>query len=86
MRGSTYGNASSHLPLPPTIADRMLGVGPDEERFTSSSLLILCNRVFSLLVGIAVLWIKTRGRSDGIIGEVEGGFRKRIRPASPILA
>ncbi|GAA6020684.1 hypothetical protein JCM11491_000513 [Sporobolomyces phaffii] len=54
--------------------------GPNEQHFTSSSLLIVVNRVFSIGVGLAILLYKTRGDVDS------GTFSQRLRPASPLSA
>ncbi|GAA5982504.1 hypothetical protein JCM10908_006676 [Rhodotorula pacifica] len=54
--------------------------GPDKEHFTSSSLLIVFNRIFSVSVGLAILAFKTRRQPEN------GSFRQRLKPASPYFA
>ncbi|GAA6062280.1 hypothetical protein JCM10212_000940 [Sporobolomyces blumeae] len=54
--------------------------GPNDEHFTSSSLLIVANRLFSILVGLVILFIKTRSSTDS------GSFTERLRPASSYSA
>jgi hypothetical protein len=50
--------------------------GPAGEQFTSSALLILCNRVFSVVAGLVLLLGTTCTRRDG------GSFGQRVKPAS----
>ncbi|BGP27902.1 hypothetical protein JCM10295v2_006889 [Rhodotorula toruloides] len=54
--------------------------GPKNEHFTSSSLLIVFNCLFSIVVGLAILQWKTRQPPE------QGGFSQRLRPASPYYA
>ncbi|KAL7336738.1 UAA transporter family-domain-containing protein [Rhodotorula toruloides] len=54
--------------------------GPNNEHFTSSSLLIVFNRLFSIAVGLGILLWKTRQQPE------HGGFSQRLRPASPYYA
>lgn len=51
--------------------------GPDNRHFTSSSLLIVFNRVFSVCVGLAILFYKvsTRFRTEcGVVWSAVGRF------------
>ena len=86
MKSSTYGakrtksrDCSVHNRLILSIS-RRLGTGPDNEHFTSSSLLIVFNRVFSVSVGLAILAYKTRKQPE------LGSLRERLKPASPYFA
>ncbi|GAA5870585.1 hypothetical protein JCM1840_004808 [Sporobolomyces johnsonii] len=54
--------------------------GPNNEHFTSSSLLIVANRVFSISVGLLILFYKSRQSPES------GYFARRLRPASPYFA
>ncbi|BGP74088.1 hypothetical protein NBRC10513v2_007520 [Rhodotorula toruloides] len=54
--------------------------GSNNEHFTSSSLLIVFNRLFSIAVGLGILLWKTRQQPE------HGGFSQRLRPASPYYA
>lgn len=54
--------------------------GPDNRHFTSSSLLIVFNRVFSVVVGLGILAYKTRRQPEF------GSFSQRLKPASPYFA
>ncbi|GAA5889635.1 hypothetical protein JCM16303_004448 [Sporobolomyces ruberrimus] len=54
--------------------------GPNDEHFTSSSLLIVVNRLFSIGVGLAILYYKTRRDPES------GSFTERLSPASPLTA
>ncbi|GAA5895635.1 hypothetical protein JCM8208_005287 [Rhodotorula glutinis] len=54
--------------------------GPDDRHFTSSSLLIVFNRVFSVVVGLGILAYKTRRQPEF------GSFSQRLKPASPYFA
>ncbi|GAA5916582.1 uncharacterized protein JCM6883_000792 [Sporobolomyces salmoneus] len=54
--------------------------GPEREHFTSSSLLIVVNRLFSIGVGLAILFYKTRTDVES------GSFVQRLTPASPLSA
>ncbi|GAA6039819.1 hypothetical protein JCM8097_004238 [Rhodosporidiobolus ruineniae] len=54
--------------------------GPNNEHFTSSSLLIVFNRFFSVSVGLAILLYKSRQQPE------HGGFVQRLKPASPYFA
>ncbi|GEM11000.1 zinc finger, C2H2-type transcription factor [Rhodotorula toruloides] len=54
--------------------------GPDKQHFTSSSLLIFLNRLFSIAVGLAIRFWKTRQEPKG------STFSQRLRPASPYYA
>ncbi|GAA5884592.1 hypothetical protein JCM3774_004797 [Rhodotorula dairenensis] len=54
--------------------------GPDKEHFTSSSLLIVFNRLFSVSVGLAILAYKTKSQPEN------GSLRQRLSPASPYFA
>ncbi|GAA5962683.1 hypothetical protein JCM3765_006165 [Sporobolomyces pararoseus] len=54
--------------------------GPNDEHFTSSSLLIVVNRLFSIGVGLAILFYKTRSDKES------GTFSQRLTPASPLTA
>lgn len=57
-----------------------LDSGANNEHFTSSSLLIVANRAFSVSVGLAILYFKTKQDSS------RGTFSQRLRPASPLFA
>ncbi|SCZ98367.1 BZ3500_MvSof-1268-A1-R1_Chr3-2g06323 [Microbotryum saponariae] len=57
-----------------------LGMGPNGERFTSSSLLIVANRVISVSVGLSILFFKSRQTPEA------GSFSARLRPASSMVA
>jgi hypothetical protein len=50
--------------------------GPSSEHFTSSALLILCNRVFSIVAGLALVLLTSCTRRDC------GSFGQRVKPAS----
>ncbi|SGY84734.1 BQ5605_C009g05717 [Microbotryum silenes-dioicae] len=54
--------------------------GPNGERFTSSSLLIVANRVISVSVGLGILFFKSRQTPEA------GSFSARLRPASSMVA
>ncbi|GAA5868006.1 hypothetical protein JCM8547_000779 [Rhodosporidiobolus lusitaniae] len=54
--------------------------GPNNQHFTSSSLLIVFNRLFSISVGLAILFYKSRQQPG------HGSFAQRIRPASSYFA
>ncbi|GAA5838457.1 hypothetical protein JCM11251_003396, partial [Rhodosporidiobolus azoricus] len=54
--------------------------GSNEEHFTSSSILIVFNRLFSIAVGLIILLYKSRQQPE------LGTFTKRLRPASPHFA
>ncbi|SCV74621.1 BQ2448_7650 [Microbotryum intermedium] len=54
--------------------------GPNGERFTSSSLLIVANRVISVSVGLGILFFKSRQTPEA------GNFSSRMRPASSMVA
>lgn len=54
--------------------------GPNDEHFTSSSLLIVANRAFSVAVGLAILFYKSKQMPE------RGNFSQRLRPASPLFA
>ncbi|GAA5902422.1 hypothetical protein JCM6882_002748 [Rhodosporidiobolus microsporus] len=54
--------------------------GPNEEHFTSSSILIVFNRLFSIAVGVAILFYKSRRQPE------HGVFTYRLKPASPYFA
>ncbi|GAA5942139.1 hypothetical protein JCM10213_003814 [Rhodosporidiobolus nylandii] len=54
--------------------------GPNDEHFTSSSLLICFNRIFSVAVGVSILVYKSARRPE------DGAFSQRIKPASPHFA
>ncbi|GAA5934766.1 hypothetical protein JCM1841_005040 [Sporobolomyces salmonicolor] len=54
--------------------------GPNNEHFTSSSLLIVANRVFSISVGFLILFYKSRQSPEA------GSFAQRLRPTSPYFA
>ncbi|KAM0789872.1 hypothetical protein ACM66B_006718 [Microbotryomycetes sp. NB124-2] len=54
--------------------------GPNNEHFTSSSLLIVVNRLFSITTGCAILWYKSSKSPE------HGSFGARLRPASPYVA
>ncbi|GAA5982991.1 hypothetical protein JCM11641_006909 [Rhodosporidiobolus odoratus] len=54
--------------------------GPNDEHFTSSSLLICFNRIFSVAVGLAILFYKSKQQPE------HGGFAQRFKPASPYFA
>ncbi|KAI5478733.1 adenosine 3'-phospho 5'-phosphosulfate transporter 1 [Pseudohyphozyma bogoriensis] len=60
------------------LQERIMKGNYDGERFTSSSLLILCNRVFSIAVGVGILYYKSRG--------TPGEFRERLKPKSSFYA
>jgi len=67
--------------LPFLLSLSLIGfVGPEGEKFESSSLLILCNRLFSVSTGIAILFYKSRQNPQ------HGRFAARLRPSSPVLA
>lgn len=53
-------------------------------RFTSSAILVLCNRLFSMMVGLGLIAYKA-ARSDAS-DFARASFRARIRPRSPIFA
>ncbi|POY74919.1 hypothetical protein BMF94_1895 [Rhodotorula taiwanensis] len=53
---------------------------PHKEHFTSSSLLIVFNRLFSTSSGLAILMHKTRQQPEN------GSFAQRLKPASPYFA
>jgi hypothetical protein len=55
--------------------------GADQETFTSSSMLVFSNRVFSCSVGIAILLWKSARK-----GQSNMTLMQRITPASPIYA
>ena len=55
----------------------LVDAGPDGARFSSSSLLILFNRIFSISTALLILTFKSKGVA---------AVRKRLRPASPLLA
>lgn len=59
--------------------------GPEQEKFTAASLLVLCNRLFSMFVGIAIILLKSmrRGTAGSSAGQTLG---QRLKPASPIYA
>ncbi|GAA94321.1 uncharacterized protein L969DRAFT_25894 [Mixia osmundae IAM 14324] len=58
--------------------------GPDKERFTASSVLVLCNRLLSCLVGLTItLW--PTGSSQHVYAPNESVWDK-IKPTSPIHA
>ena len=50
--------------------------GPADQHFTSSSLLILCNRVFSIVAGLALVLLTSCTRRDC------GSFGQRVKPAN----
>lgn len=57
--------AVANVPPPPFLNFALTAImkgtyGPDNQRFTSSSLLIVFNRVFSVLVGLAIMAYKVR--------------------------
>lgn len=54
--------------------------GAQDEHFTSSSLLILANRIFSVSVGFTILFYKSRQSPEA------GTFVARCRPAHPYFA
>ncbi|GAA5947958.1 hypothetical protein JCM10213_007666 [Rhodosporidiobolus nylandii] len=54
--------------------------GPNNEHFTSSSLLICFNRIFSVAVGLGILFYKSKRQPE------HGGFAQRFKPASPYFA
>lgn len=58
--------------------------GPSGEHFTSSSLLILCNRIFSVSTGLIIVFLRSRKRSTS--GAPEPTFAARLKPASPLVA
>ena len=61
--------------------------GPNDEHFTSSALLILFNRLFSIVVGISIIFLKSRGSPTFANGVPSpSSFAARIRPSSPIFA
>ncbi|KAL8293090.1 hypothetical protein RQP46_000784 [Phenoliferia psychrophenolica] len=63
----------------------MRGVyGTAQEHFTSSSLLILCNRIFSVSTGLVIVFIRSQKRSTS--GAPTPTFTSRLKPASPLVA
>ncbi|GAA5902436.1 hypothetical protein JCM6882_002753 [Rhodosporidiobolus microsporus] len=54
--------------------------GPNDAHFTSSSILIVFNRLFSIAVGVAILFYKSRRQPE------HGAFTYRLKPASPYFA
>ncbi|KAK4330598.1 UAA transporter family-domain containing protein [Rhodotorula toruloides] len=54
--------------------------GPNKEHFTSSSLLIVLNRLFSIAVGLVILFWKARQEPE------HSSFAQRLRPVSPYRA
>ncbi|BGP58402.1 hypothetical protein JCM8202_001905 [Rhodotorula sphaerocarpa] len=54
--------------------------GPQHEHFTSSSLLIVFNRIFSVSVGLGILAFKAKKQPE------HGSFTQRLKPASPYFA
>ncbi len=55
--------------------------GPDNQHFTSSSLLIVFNRVFSVCVGLVILFYKVKsGTGIGSGGGSTGRDRKLTSP------
>lgn len=59
--------------------------GPEEEKFTAASLLVLCNRFFSMLVGVSIILIKTVTSRNSTMG-AQMTLGQRLKPASPIYA
>ncbi|GAA6015220.1 hypothetical protein JCM10207_003647 [Rhodosporidiobolus poonsookiae] len=54
--------------------------GPNKEHFTSSSLLIVFNRLFSVSVGLGILFYKSKQQPE------RGSFSHRLKPASSYFA
>jgi hypothetical protein len=54
--------------------------GINNEHFTSSPLLIVANRAFSLAAGVGILFYKSKQATG------RGAFSQRFRPASPLIA
>ncbi|GAA5833709.1 hypothetical protein JCM11251_003210 [Rhodosporidiobolus azoricus] len=54
--------------------------GPESEHFTSSSILIVFNRLFSISAGLVILLYKSRQQPE------LGAFTNRLKPASPYFA
>ncbi|KAK4046027.1 hypothetical protein OIV83_006416 [Microbotryomycetes sp. JL201] len=81
MRSSTYGKLQ-HCIIVSCTSRRILTdpIGPNNEHFTSSSLLIVVNRIFSITTGCVILWYKTSRMPE------HGSFAARLRPASPYVA
>lgn len=57
--------------------------GAEQEKFTAASLLVLCNRLFSMFVGIAIILLKQMRKGSGVNSLTLG---QRLKPASPIYA
>lgn len=69
--------------------------GPNQARFTSSALLIVFNRTWSILTGLAIMYLKTRSNSNNSYEPVDQApaasiarktFRERLTPASHMSA